>query len=249
MDVVVSRDRPDLEQAVEEAFRERWPEFIFHDLVSKAHLPRVQEYFRDYDILLLDEEKVAAGGWGVPLAWDGTVEDLPSGYDDGLVRAVEGAEQGRRPNTFSFMAAAVASGYERQGLAAAVLTELTARALARGLERVIAPVRPTEKHRYPDVPMSEYATWTREDGLSIDPWIRTHQRMGATILAPAEESMLIGGTVAEWEAWTGMVFPVSGDYVVPDALNLVHVDREADRAVYREENLWLRHSCARRPVS
>jgi GNAT superfamily N-acetyltransferase len=241
VEAVVSQDRPDLEQETEAAFRERWPEFIFHDPVSKAYLPRVQEYFRDYDILLLDEGEVAAGGWGVPLAWDGTVEDLPAGYDEGLVRAVEGKERGRPANTFSFMAAAVARAYDKRGLATAVLTELSARARAEALERVIAPIRPTWKSRYPNVPMSEYATWMREDGLSIDPWIRTHQRMGATILGPAPESMLIEGTVAEWEEWTGMLFPASGEYVVPDALNLVHVDREADRAVYREENLWVEH--------
>ena len=241
MDVVLSRDRPDLGKAVEEAFRERWPEFIFHDPVSKAYLPRVQEFFREYDILLLDDGKVAAGGWGVPLAWDGTVEDLPSGYDDGLRRAVEGHEQERRPDTFSFMAAAVAAEYDRRGLATAVLSELASRAAAAGLERVIAPIRPTWKHRYPNVPMREYATWTREDGLSIDPWIRTHQRMGGTILGPASESMLVEGTVSEWEEWTGMLFPGSGDYVVPDALNLVRVDRETNHGVYREENLWVRH--------
>src|SRR5579875_4221340 len=101
MDVVVAQDRPDLEQEAVTAFRERWPEFIFHDEVSKRYLPRVQEYFRAYDILLLDQGRVTAGGWGVPLAWDRTVADLPSGYDAALVRAVEGHEQGRLPNTFS----------------------------------------------------------------------------------------------------------------------------------------------------
>lgn len=241
MDVVVSQDRPDLEKDAGEAFRERWPEFIFHDEVPKQYMPRVEKYFRDYDILLLDSGSVAAGGWGVPLTWDGTVEDLPKGYDDALVRAVEGHEAGRRPNAFSFMAAAVAKAYDRQGLATEALTTLAAKARSAGIEHVIAPIRPTWKSRYPNVPMAEYATWTRDDGLSIDPWIRTHQRMGATILAPAAESMLIRGTVAEWEQWTSMVFPVSGDYVVPDALNLVHVDREADTATYREENLWVQH--------
>jgi GNAT superfamily N-acetyltransferase len=241
VEVVLTQDRPDLEKAAEEAFRERWPEFIFHDALSKAYLPRVQELFRAYDILLLDNGKVAAGGWGVPFAWDATIEDLPQGYDDGLVRAVEGHEAGAAPNTFSFMAAAVARAYDRQGLAAAVLAELSARARADGLERVIAPIRPPWKSRYPNVPMSEYATWKREDGLSIDPWIRTHQRMGGTILGPAPESMLIEGTVVEWEEWTGMLFPVSGEYVVPDALGFVHIDREADRGAYREENLWIEH--------
>jgi hypothetical protein len=52
---------------------------------------------------------------------------------------------------------------------------------------------------------------------------------------------VIEGTVAEWEDWTGMVFPVTGDYIVPEALGLVHVDREADRGRYEEENLWVQH--------
>ncbi len=38
-----------------------------------------------------------------------------------------------------------------------------------------------------------------------------------------------------------MAFPVTGAYVVPDALNLLDVDRDADTAIYREENLWMRH--------
>jgi hypothetical protein len=89
--------------------------------------------------------------------------------------------------------------------------------------------------------MDEYAAWVRSDGLSIDPWIRTHQRMGARVLGTAAASMVIEGTVAEWESWTGMVFPVTRDYVVPDALNLVRIDREQDRGVYVEENLWVQH--------
>jgi hypothetical protein len=45
---------------------------------------------------------------------------------------------------------------------------------------------------------------------AIDPWIRTHQRLGATILCPAHGAMTITGTVAEWEEWTDMAFPESG---------------------------------------
>lgn len=121
-----------------------------------------------------------------------------------------------------------------------MLDEFKRRASDHDLQAVIAPLRPTWKHRYPLVPMSRYATWTRDDGLSVDPWIRSHQRMGAEILAPAGRSMVIF-TVAEWESWTEMAFPESGQYVVPDALGLVEIDRERDRGVYVEENLWLRH--------
>jgi len=92
------------------------------------------------------------------------------------------------------------------------------------------------------VAMARFATWRRPDGLSLDPWIRTHERLGASILGPASRSMVITGTVAEWEGWTAMAFPETGLYVVPDALGLVDIDRDADRGTYVEENLWMRHN-------
>ena len=112
------------------------------------------------------------------------------------------------------MAAAVSQEFDKQGLATQVLEALSDRGATAGLAHVLAPLRPTLKHRYPQVPMDRYATWTREDGLSIDPWIRTHQRMGATILKPAPDSMVVTGTVGEWETWTGMLSPESGSYAV-----------------------------------
>ena len=89
--------------------------------------------------------------------------------------------------------------------------------------------------------LESFARWARSDGLHIDPWIRTHQRLGASILAPAPRSMIITGTIAEWESWAAMAFPESGQYVVPDALDLVTIDREQDRGTYAETNLWMRH--------
>ncbi len=241
MDIVESNDRPDLGQEAAEAFRVRWPEFIFHDPIAKRLMARVAAYFPQYDVLLLEEGRVVAGGWGVPICWDGSVGDLPDGYDGALLRAVEGHEAGVEPTTLSFMAAAVGNGETKRGLAGEVLRALHARGIEAGLSRVIAPLRPTLKSRYPLTPMASFATWSRGDGLSIDPWIRTHQRMGATILAPAARSMVITGSVTEWEAWTDMVFPETGAYVVPAALGLVEIDRERDIGTYVEENLWVQH--------
>jgi hypothetical protein len=139
------------------------------------------------------------------------------------------------------MAVAVGSSHDKRGLATVVVQELMRRAHEDGLVHVIAALRPTWKHRYPTAPMDEYARWARFDGLSIDPWIRTHQRMGARVLGTAPSSMVIEGTVAEWESWTGMLFPVTREYVVPHALNLVRIDREEDHGTYIEENLWVQH--------
>lgn len=240
-EIVTVAERPDLDEEAAVALRERWPEFVFHDSLVRQYIDRVEGYFEDLAITVVHEGRVAAGGWGVPFAWDGTPDGLPEGFRTALVASIEDHEATRATNTFGFMAAAVAKEHDKQGLATVVLGALTERALAAGLRHVVAPIRPTWKHKYPQVPMAEYATWTREDGFSIDPWIRTHQRMGAAIIKPAPDSMVVTGTVAEWEQWAGMPFPVSGSYAVPDALNLVEVDREKNRAIYREENLWIQH--------
>ena len=127
------------------------------------------------------------------------------------------------------------------GLASQVITALRDRATGAGLCRVVVPVRPTLKSRYPLTSMADFARWTRTDGLHMDPWIRTHQRLGAEILCPALRSMIVTGTVAEWQVWTGMAFPQTGRYVVPGALDLVEVDAERDHGSYTETNLWMRH--------
>ncbi len=241
LEIVTASDRPDLDDEAAAAFRARWPEFIFHDPVPPLYMSRVHDYFADLDILVLLDGRVVAGGWGVRFAWDGTLADLPEGYDAALIRSVEDREAGRASTALSFMAAAVHPDHDSRGLAAEVLVALVERAIAAGIEHVVAPIRPTAKHQHPEVLMSEYAAWLRDDGLSVDPWIRTHQRMGATILKVAPNSMVIPGTVAEWEKWADMSLPVSGTYVVPDALNLLEVDRDSDSAVYREENLWMQH--------
>jgi hypothetical protein len=84
-----------------------------------------------------------------------------------------------------------------------------------GLDTLIAPVRPSLKHRYPLTPIERYLSWRRPDGTHLDPWLRTHERLGADIVKVASESVVGTGTVAEWEEWTEMALPESGAYVVP----------------------------------
>jgi GNAT superfamily N-acetyltransferase len=235
-------DAPWLDEEAEQRFAEDWPEFIFHDLEVKKYRDRRAEYFRGWEFYLVSEGRLIAGCWGVPIAWDETVGDLPGGFTDSLARAVTSYEEGVVPNTFVLMAAAVRSDEQGQGHAGRVITAVRERAVAGGLARMIAPVRPTLKSSYPLTDIAEFMTWTREDGLPLDPWLRTHVRLGATILAPAPVSQTMTGTVADWEEWTGMPFPASGPYVIPDGLTLLEIDRPADTGVYREPNVWMRHA-------
>jgi GNAT superfamily N-acetyltransferase len=242
LEIFTTSERHDLDEQARDAFLPAWPQFIFHDPISAEYLERVETYFPQYDVLLLEDGEVAAGGWAVPIRWDGTTNALPEGgYDGALISAVTGHETSVPADTLCIMAAAVKPDRQGTGLAGKVLTALRDRATAAGLQHVIAPVRPALKSRYPLTPMENFARWTRGDGRHIDPWIRTHQRLGAAILTPAQPSMIIMGTVAEWEQWTGMAFPESGQYVVPDALDLVDINCEKDRGTYAETNLWMRY--------
>jgi GNAT superfamily N-acetyltransferase len=240
-EVVTTVDRPDLQDQFEDAFRSVWPEFIFHDSISNQYVDRVQERFPLYDVTVVESDRVVAGGWGVVLSWDQTINDLPDGYDGALVRSFD-PNLDTPANTLSVMAIAVRPDCQGNGLSALVLSELRARAIASGLTAVIAPVRPTLKSSYPLTPMETFASWRRTDGGHVDPWIRIHERLGAHVLATAARSMVISGSVDDWESWTGMLFPESGSYVVPDALDLVVIDRGADVGTYVEPNLWMRHS-------
>ena len=67
-------------------------------------------------------------------------------------------------------------------------------------------------------------------------------RMGGKITAPIPESMRITGTVTDWEAWTSMAFPESGEYVFPSGLTTMSIDRESDLGSYWEPNVWIVHA-------
>ena len=239
--IITTSDRPDLAGQGEAALLADWPEFILHDRCAAELMGRAWQLFPQFDVRLLEDGAVTAGGWAVPLRWNGEAGELPDGYDGALTGALASQRAGEAPDTLCVMAVAVHPDRQRGGLAGQVISALRDRAAQAGLRRVIVPVRPTLKSRYPLTPMADFAGWGRPDGLHIDPWIRTHQRLGAEILCPAPRSMIVTGTIAEWQDWTGMAFPQTGRYVVPGALDLVELDVERDHGSYVETNLWMRH--------
>ncbi|NDK29640.1 hypothetical protein FSY75_35515 [Streptomyces sp. TR1341] len=230
------------EEQLEELFGEGFPEFIGADRLVERYIGRIREWFAELNLVLVDERGVpVAAGWGIPVRWDGRAEALPLGYTDAIVRAVENRELGVEPDTLVICGAVVTPSLKGRGLAGEMLTALRQLAVERGWPRVIAPVRPTLKSRYPLAPIESFMGWTRPDGTSLDPWIRTHQRLGARIVAAAPASQTMTGTIFEWERWTGMVFPESGEYVVPQGLSLLRVDKDSGQGVYVEPNVWMRH--------
>src|SRR5262249_26094989 len=114
-----------------------------------------------------------------------------------------------------------------------------------GMSALVAPVRPSHKGRYPLTPMTRYAGWTRADGSPFDPWLRVHWRLGASIVRIVPRGNTVLATVAQWEERTGLRFPDSGRYIVPDAFQPIAVDRRSDRVRYHEANVWMLHPIAK----
>jgi GNAT superfamily N-acetyltransferase len=240
---VTLEQRPDLADHVRRLSAEVWSEFLQHSAVCNRHWRRLYRTFARFQVVLYEPaDTVIAAGHTIPLVWDGTKSDLPSGLDGVLERGVEDADHGRIPTALSALAAMVAPDHQRRGLSAEVLQAMRRTAAAHGLTALIAPVRPTLKHRYPLTPIERYVRWTQPDGSPFDPWLRVHWRLGAEFLQVAPQSMVVTGTVQEWETWTGMRFPESGPYVVPEALQPVAIDLENDCGRYEDPNVWMRHA-------
>ncbi|QDY76153.1 GNAT family N-acetyltransferase [Streptomyces qinzhouensis] len=234
-------ERPELWDRIPEVFAGVVPEYNLHGDISETCWNRLFKDFRDYQFMLYDEERdeILGAGRSLPRVWDGTPQDLGSGLDDSINAAFLARDTGRKATALVALGVEVAPKHQGEGHSKALLTHLADLARADGLDDLIVPLRPIWKHRYPLAPIESYATWTREDGEPFDPWIRTQVRLGGTVAAAMERSSRISATVAEWESWTGMAFPGDGDYVFPEGLSTLRVDRTRDRAVYWEPAVWV----------
>jgi GNAT superfamily N-acetyltransferase len=205
-----------------------WPVFLLNDEVSNRYWGRLYTDFADFQFALVDGDELVAEGNCVPVAGQ------PANWRDAFLAVFE---RGGEPDRVCALAIMVSPAHRGRGVSSLMLEHM--RELAAPFGRLVAPVRPTLKERYPLIPIEQYVRWRRDDGTHFDPWIRTHERLGGEVTGTAEEAMLIEGSREEWSEWTELEFPADGDYVLPGALVPV---RFADgHGVYREPCVWLRH--------
>ncbi|HEY7397372.1 MAG TPA: hypothetical protein VH538_03645 [Gaiellaceae bacterium] len=240
MELVRYADRPDLAEIRFETLSARtFPEFMHHNQTGTRYWGRLVTEHPDFQLALVDDGDLVAELHSLPLAWDGTLGDLPPGWDGVFERSFE---SGRPHDCLAALAISVLPARQSEGLAARMIEAMRDAGRARGLRDLIAPVRPTLKNRYPLTPIERYADWRREDGSHFDPWVRIHERIGGEILAPVPDSMRIEAPSAEWEEWTELRFPDDGDYIVPGMLAPLRI-REGV-GVHSEPNIWMRHRIA-----
>jgi hypothetical protein len=237
-------DNPRLWERIGWLSAEVWPEYNLHGDVLNQFWSRLNEVFPDYQFVLYDQDadEVLAEAHTIPLAWDGTVDALGPGIDASIKAGFDLHAQGGAASALCALAAEIPPQNRDRRLAGVILEHMASVARSAEFDRLIAPVRPNWKDRYPLTPIERYLTWLREDGQPFDPWLRVHTRMGGKITTPIPESMRITGTVSDWEAWTGIAFPETGEYVFPGGLTTVSIDRDSDLGSYWEPNVWIVHT-------
>jgi len=221
-----------------------WPEYNMHGEDLNKYWARLYDDFPAWQFILYDrdDQLVLAEGHMIPVCWDGTDAGLGPGIDATIAAGFGLRAAGGQPTAVSALAAEIPPRHRGRRLSRVILEAMAALAAEAGLAHVIAPVRPSHKDRYPTISIERYASWTRADGTPFDPWLRVHTEMGARIGPAIPRSLRIAGSVQEWEQWTEMSFPETGDYVFPDCLTTVHIDRELDTGRYWEPNVWVIHT-------
>ncbi len=242
--VVTGSENPELVRATSKRIGGEWPEFMLHDPVAD-NLTYCYDYLPGFQFVLVnqtDDTAVAIAN-SIPVAWDDAVENLPDdGWDWAIRNGVESHQKGLRTDLLCALQIVIFGEYRGRGISRTAVEAMRTIGRSRGLAEMIAPVRPNRKHEFPETPIAEYIDWKGNDGRPFDPWLRVHFDLGAKIIKPCPSAMRVIGTVAEWEEWTGLRFPRSGEYIVPGALVPVLIDREADRGEYIEPNVWMYHA-------
>lgn len=236
-------ERPEREDEFERFAEAAWPRFLRQcdELGCGRFWPSLFTTFARFQLLLFDGDRVVGVGHAAPVAWDGTPTGLPDSIAGILENAVNTRASGHKATALIALAV-ITAGSEGQGYGSEMLRAMRNLTLEHGLDALVVPVRPTLKASYPLTPMDRYVRWSRPDGAPLDPWVRLHWRLGAEIVGVAPRTLVIAGTVAQWEEWTGMAFPDSGSYVIPGALQPLTIDRERDEGRYEEPNVWMLHN-------
>lgn len=239
--LVSAAARPDLVEAAEAMGSALWPDWL-DTAALRAYWPSLyQGELAAYQTIAVDDTSGAVVGLAnsVPFLRSDALPD--TGWDWVLEHGVLAALAGSPVNALSALSVAIRAEQRGTGLAQRLLEAMKPPARAGGLTTMVAPVRPTLKALYPLQDFATYCAWRRDDGTPFDPWLRTHEAMGATAIGPAMASQTIIGTLDQWQRWTAMKFPASGHYAIPGALAPLEIDLAANRGICLEPNLWMEH--------
>ena len=242
--VVRSRaDSPALEKAAQAVEQAAWQSlgYLNYTVAHFDYYGALQQIYADYQLCLVDVESdyVVAASSAVPFFWDED-EPLPAEGWDWVVRTAYETRD-MPPNTMGGLAISVPSVHRSQGFARIMIGAMKALCQARGLGKIVIPVRPTLKARHQHIAMHDYVGWKDEAGRLYDPWLRSHVAMGGQIMGLCDRSMVVEEPLGFWETWMDRRIDESGAYELSGGLVPLMVDRQRGIGTYAEPNVWIRY--------
>ncbi|WP_208918324.1 non-ribosomal peptide synthetase [Paenibacillus uliginis] len=239
-----AKQRPQAMARAEELHYKVWPAFFSGDEINVRYWPLLYTTFAGYQIMLFNEkDEIVAVANSIPIHWDGDINHLPSGWDGGLESGF--VNHGiLEPNTLLVLAAVVSEEARGKGLSTELLKQFKSLAQDYNLDKVLVPVRPTDKVKHPDMSFKEWCTSRRNDGQLADSWLRVHEKIGGVTLKIETQSQLIVASHENWEKWSNQKFVKSGEYVLHNTLQPVQIDIERGIGKYYDPCVWVEHQPA-----
>jgi hypothetical protein len=200
-----------------------------------------------FQLALMDRARcrMLAFGISLPFYFDGDADALPDeGWGWQLGMAQRTLKNQLTPNWLGAFGIYMAPTARGGGLSIHLIDAFRKIAGLYGFKGVTAPVRPTLKCHYPLTDIGEYIHWSRFDGATFDPWLRTHLRAGGRLIGPCRKSSVVEAPLDLWELWAGYPVPPVETMLIPGALAPVTIDHRMGIGTYTEPNIWVVHQPA-----
>jgi len=225
-----------------DAINKAFPPIIGESQVIKKYWSKLETYYPENQFLLISNKDELIGFINtVPFHFDKELDHLPErGWDWMLSKGIADFENKIEANYLGGLQVIVRKEFQSQGFSRKILNYAKNFIANSNFKNLIIPIRPTQKHKFPELPMSEYLN-LKSGNEVFDPWIRTHLKGGAQIIKICEKSMMMAGDIEFWERILEKKIYKTGKYILRGALSLITIDLEKDKGEYIEPNIWIKY--------
>lgn len=166
--------------------------------------------------------------------------------------ALQASLEDQQVNTLCLTSVTVAHEFQGLGLATLLVSSAKEQAKSLNFHNLLVPVRPTGKHRFPELSFKEYLSpfyYNSSGDIDFfdkekfyDPWIKLHLKQGAVLLNICKESMVITASIHWWEERINASLDKLNEIHIPFGLVPLKIDQKCSMATYTEPNVWMKYS-------